>query len=140
MTHRHMHEIITRRQPVTMPPDASVQHACQEMRNHRVGAVLVTDPGGKLVGIFTGRDAICRMLAEGRDPRSTRLCDVMTPNPECMAPQLSAIEALRLMRDGGFRHVPVVDGERLLGMVSRGDFHSDERARLEAESDLWERL
>src|SRR5690349_3163790 len=100
MTHRHMHEIITRRRPVTMPPDATVQHACQEMRNHRVGAVLVTDHQGRLVGIFTGRDAICRMLAEGRDARSTRLREVMTVNPECMAPHVSAIEALRLMRDG----------------------------------------
>ena len=51
-----------------------------------------------------------------------------------------AIEALRLMRDGGFRHVPVVDGDRLVGVVSRGDFLADERGRLEAESELWERL
>lgn len=140
MTHRHMHEIITRRHPVTQPPDATVFEACRAMRNHRIGAVLVTDPEGRLLGIFTGRDAICRMLAEGRDPRSTRLREVMTPNPDCMAPHHSAIEALRLMRDGGYRHMPVVQGEQVVGMVSRGDFHSDERARLEAESDLWERL
>ena len=69
MTNRHMHEIITRRHPITLPPEASVQHACQEMRNHRIGAILVTDPHGRLLGIFTGRDAICRMLAEGRDPQ-----------------------------------------------------------------------
>jgi CBS domain-containing protein len=64
----------------------------------------------------------------------------MTPNPECCAPHVTAIEALRLMRDGGFRHIPVVDGDRLVGMVSRGDFQGDERSRLEAESDLWEKL
>jgi CBS domain-containing protein len=140
MTNRHMHEIITRRHPITLPPEASVQHACQEMRNHRVGAILVTDRHGQLLGIFTGRDAVCRMLAEGHDPKTTRLRDAMTPNPECCAPHVTAIEALRLMRDGGFRHIPVVDGDRLVGMVSRGDFQGDERSRLEAESDLWEKL
>jgi CBS domain-containing protein len=140
MTNRHMQEIITRRHPVTLPPEATVQQACQEMRNHRIGAVLVTDPQGRLLGIFTGRDAICRMLSEGRDPRKTRLRDAMTPNPECCAPDVRAIEALRLMRDGGFRHMPVVDGDRLVGIVSRGDFQSDERARLEEENCLWERL
>ena len=140
MTNRHMHEIITRRHPITLPPEASVQHACQEMRNHRIGAILVTDPHGRVLGIFTGRDAICRILAEGRDPHATRLREVMTANPESMPPHVQAIEALRLMRDGGFRHIPVVDGDRLVGMVSRGDFLAEERGRLEAESHLWERL
>ena len=140
MTNRHMHEIITRRRPITLPPEASVQHACQEMRNHRIGAILVTDPHGRVLGIFTGRDAICRILAEGRDPHATRLREVMTANPESMPPHVQAIEALRLMRDGGFRHIPVVDGDRLVGMVSRGDFLAEERGRLEAESHLWERL
>jgi CBS domain-containing protein len=140
MSNRHMHEIITRRHPVSLPPEASVQHACQEMRKHRIGAILVTDPHGRLLGIFTGRDAICRMLAEGRDPKATRLREVMTENPDCMPPHCSAIEALRLMRDGGFRHVPVMDGERLVGIVSRGDFQGTEHTRLEEESHLWERM
>lgn len=140
MTNRHMHEIITRRQPVTLPPEASVQHACQEMRNRRIGAILVTDPHGRLLGIFTGRDAIGRILAEGRDPHATRLREAMTANPETMPPHVHAIDALRVMRDGGFRHIPVVDGDRLVGIVSRGDFLAGEHGRLEAESDLWERL
>lgn len=140
MTARPMHEIITRRRPVTLPPEATVQEACQAMRQHRIGAVLVTDPAGALVGIFTGRDAIGRMLAEARDPGVTRLFEVMTREPAVMAPQCRAIEALRLMRDGGFRHLPVVADGRLLGIVSRGDFAGDEHARLEAESALWERL
>ncbi|WP_135467591.1 CBS domain-containing protein [Crenalkalicoccus roseus] len=140
MTNRPMQEIIVRRTPVTLPPDATVQQACQRMRDSRIGAVLVTDAAGRLLGIFTGRDAICRMLAEGRDPARTRLGEVMTPRPECLGPRARAIEALRLMRDCGFRHVPVVDGERLLGIVSRGDFQGTEQARLEEESHLWERL
>ncbi len=140
MHNRPMDEIITRRQPITLPPEATVQQACQEMRNHRIGAVLVTDAGGRMLGIFTGRDAICRMLAEGRDPRKTRLREVMTGNPECLPPGCRAIEALRLMRDGGFRHIPVVEGDRLVGIVSRGDFCGTEYTRLEEENELWERL
>jgi CBS domain-containing protein len=140
MTNRQMQEIIIRRQPVTLPPEATVQQACQEMRNQRIGAVLVTDPEGRLLGIFTGRDAVGRMLADGRDARKTRLRDVMTENPECMPPQTRAIEALRLMRDCGFRHVPVVEEGRLVGIVSRGDFQGAEYTRLEDENHLWERL
>jgi CBS domain-containing protein len=138
--HRPMHEVIIRRAPITLPPEATVQDACREMRQQRIGAVLITDQDGRLVGIFTGRDAICRMLAEARDPSATRLAEVMTPKPATMGPRQRAIEALRLMRDGGFRHVPVVEGERLLGIVSRGDFHGHEHSRLEEEGDLWERL
>jgi CBS domain-containing protein len=137
---RSMQEAITRRAPVTLPPEATVQQACCEMRNHRIGAVLVTDPDGHLLGIFTGRDAICRMLAEGRDPKATPLRAVMTPQPETMPPDSRAVEALRLMRDGGFRHMPVVQGKRLVGIVSRGDFLGAEQARLEEDDHLWERL
>jgi CBS domain-containing protein len=135
-----MHEIITRREPVTLPPEATVQHACRTMRDHRIGAVLVTDPHHRLIGIFTGRDAIWRILAEGLDPAATLLRDVMTRKPETMAPAIHAVDALRVMRDGGFRHMPVVDGERLLGVVSRGDFQGLEHARLDEFSHLWERM
>jgi CBS domain-containing protein len=140
MMNRPMQDIIVRRAPVTLPPDATVQQACAEMRRHRIGAVLVTDAGGGLVGIFTGRDAICRMLAEGRDPAATPLRAVMTPDPETLGPRHRALDALRLMRDSGFRHVPVVEDGRLLGVVSRGDFLGGEYAHLEAESHLWERI
>lgn len=140
MTNRPMQEIIVRRAPVTLAPEATVREACTEMRNHRIGAVLVTDAAGRLLGIFTGRDAICRMLAEGRDPGATPLRDVMTSNPEALGPGHRALDALRLMRDCGFRHVPVVENGRLLGIVSRGDFLADEASHIEHENQLWERL
>jgi len=129
-----------RRVPVTMGPEASVRDACCRMRDNRIGAVLVTDPGGHLLGIFTGRDAIVRMLAEGRDATRTTLAEVMTPKPDTMGPRARAVDALQLMRDGGFRHIPVVDGDKLLGVVSRGDFQASEQAQLEADTHLWERL
>ena len=139
-TNRPMLDMIVRRQPVTLPPDTPVRDACRAMRDQRIGAVLVTDPAGRLLGIFTGRDAVCRMLAEGRDPATTPLEQVMTPRPQTLRPDARAIEALRLMQDCGCRHVPVTVGEQLLGIVSRGDFRAAELDRLEAESILWESM
>ena len=137
---RQMSEIIRDQKPLVMSPRASVKHACQRMRERRVGAVLVTDRDDRLVGIFTGRDAVCRVLAEGRDPTETTLTEVMTSDPCTMPPTSSAIEALRLMQDGGFRHVPVVAGCKVVGIASHGDFRGLETARLDEETGLWERL
>ncbi|MCW5771527.1 MAG: CBS domain-containing protein [Rhodospirillaceae bacterium] len=140
MTYRHMSDIVHDQKPVTLPPTAMVKEACARMRERRVGAVLVTDAGRHLLGIFTGRDAICRVLAEGRDPAVTALADVMTPSPETMPPGSNAVEALRRMQDGGFRHIPVVDNGKVIGVVSRGDFRGIEIDRLDEETGLWERL
>ena len=140
MTNRRMSEIVSQQNPLTLPPNATVRDACERMRDRRVGAVLVTDDDRHLVGIFTGRDAVCRVLAEGRSPADTKLVDVMTPEPDTMPPGRTAIDALRLMQDGGYRHVPVVDRGRVAGIVSHGDFRGLERARLDEETGLWERI
>jgi CBS domain-containing protein len=110
------------------------------MSERRVGAVLVTDQDQRLVGIFTGRDAVCRVLAQGRSSAKTALGEVMTREPDTMPSGSSAIEALRLMQDGGYRHVPVVENGRIVGIVSRGDFRGLEQARLDEETGLWERI
>jgi CBS domain-containing protein len=137
---RQMSEIIRDQKPLVMSPRASVKHACECMRERRVGAVLVTDRDDRLMGIFTGRDAVCRVLAEGKDPAETTLAEVMTTDPSTMPPTSSAIDALRLMQDGGFRHVPVIAGRKVVGIVSHGDFRGLETARLDEETGLWERL
>lgn len=137
---RRLSDIICNQNPLTLPRSATVKAACEQMRDRRAGSVLVTDETGALVGIFTGRDAVCRVLAEGRSPARTKLGEVMTARPVTMGPELSAIDALRRMWDGGFRHVPLVEGGRILGVVSRGDFQGDEHARLEEERELWEHM
>lgn len=137
---RKMSEIVRDRRPVTMPPETPVMEACARMRDHRIGAVLVVDGEHRLLGIFTGRDAVSRVLAEGRDARATRLAEVMTPAPRTLPRSVTAIDALRLMADGGFRHVPVVDGGMVVGIVSHGDFRGLEQARLDEETELWERI
>ena len=140
MAYRQMSDIVRNQKPVTLPPQASVQEACTHMRARHVGAVLVTDREDRLLGIFTGRDACCRVLAECRNAATTSLGDVMTPNPTTMAPGKNAVDALRLMQDGGFRHVPVVDQGKVVGIVSRGDFKGTEIDRLDEETGLWERI
>ncbi len=140
MTRKLMPDIVHDQEPVTLEPTASVLDACKRMRDRSVGAVLVTDSAGKLVGIFTGRDAVARVLAEGRDAGRTALADVMTRDPATMPPGMTAIEALRLMQDGGFRHVPIVDRGKVVGIVSRRDFRGMEQARLDEETGLWERI
>ena len=139
MPNRQMAEIVRNQVPLTLPPETSVQAACKGMHERSVGAVLVTDAEGRLVGIFTGRDAV-RFLAQGESPFEVQLKQVMTRNPDTMPPGCTAIEALRLMRDGGFRHVPIVESGIVVGVVSRGDFRGLEQDRLDEETGIWERI
>jgi CBS domain-containing protein len=110
------------------------------MRERRVGAVLVTEADGRLVGIFTGRDAVYRVLAEGKGAENTKLDEVMTCDPDAMASGKTAVEALRLMEDARYRHMPVVDAGKVVGIVSRYDFSGLELDRLDEETGLWERI
>ena len=137
---RNMSDMVRNQAPVTLPPSATVREACRFMRDRRVGAVLVTEGENRLLGIFTGRDAVHRVLAEGKSAARTKLADVMTRQPDTMPPGKTAIEALRLMEDGRYRHVPVVDGGRVVGIVSRFDFSGIELDRLDEETGLWERI
>jgi CBS domain-containing protein len=95
----------------------TVRAAAELMKSRRYGAVLITD-ADELLGIFTERDAVFRVIAAGRDPDSTPLADVMTPQPKTIAPDKTFGHAMLLMHEGGFRHVPVVEGGKLVGMVS----------------------
>jgi len=140
MTERHILDIVHHQNPVTLTAAATVQEACSLMRKHRIGAILVVEEEKRLTGIFTGRDAVCRVLAEGRDPGTTRLEEVMTTAPVTMKPGSTANDALHLMQDGGFRHIPVIDNGLVIGIVSKGDFRGLEQARLDEETELWERI
>ncbi len=139
MTNRKLDFIVKDQNPLMLVSGATVKEACAQMWARRVGAVLITDAHSRLAGIFTGRDAV-RMLAEGGDAASTPLSQVMTPQPKTLGPASTAIEALREMRDGGFRHMPIVDHGHIIGIVSRGDFQGLELDRFEEETALWERI
>jgi CBS domain-containing protein len=132
-----MAELVRNRRPLTVPPTASLRECCAMMHRHRVGAVLVVE-GEKLLGIFTGRDAI-QCLAEARGAE-TRVSEAMTPSPTCVGPHHKAMDALRLLSDCGFRHLPVVEDGRVVGIVSRYDFRAREHAQLDEETGFFEML
>ena len=140
VTMRKMSDIVRNQDPLMLPPDATVGEACRCMRERRVGAVLVTGGDERLIGIFTGRDAVHRVLAEGMSAGDTTLADVMTRDPDAMPPGKTAIEVLRLMEDGRYRHMPIVDNGKVVGIVSRYDFSGLELDRLDEETGLWERI
>jgi CBS domain-containing protein len=108
------------------------------MLDHGTNVVLVTHPDGYLLGVFTGRDAIWRVLAVGRNAEKVTLSEVMTKNPTTITPYATAVEALRLMWDGGFRHLPVTEKGNVIGLVLRRDFKSEDLNRLEEEREFWE--
>jgi len=137
---RKMADIVRNQDPVMLPPNATVKEACRVMRDRRVGAVLITDGDRRLVGIFTGRDAVHRVLAGGKSAVRTTLGDVMTANPKTMPSDKLAIEALRLMEDCRCRHLPIVEDGKVVGIVSRFDFSGIELDRLDEETGLWQRI
>ncbi|MFM7084681.1 MAG: cyclic nucleotide-binding/CBS domain-containing protein [Hyphomicrobium sp.] len=121
MTNRKLGAIIRNQKPLILSHTATVQSACQEMSKRNVGCVLVVDDKKKLVGIFTGRDAV-RTVGKSGNVSTIELNKVMTQRPLTVASHQRACDALQMMCDGGFRHLPVVEGENILGVVSRNDF------------------
>jgi len=101
-------------------PLATVIDAVNTMNDHHVGSVLVCE-GGDPVGVFSERDVLVRVVAAHRDPRQTLVRDVMTTRLYTAAPDDTLLEVMRLMTDRRCRHVPVMEGESLIGLVSIGD-------------------
>lgn len=122
-----------------LPPQATVREAAQRMARRKVRSTLVMEEG-KLLGIFTGTDLISRVVAVGRDPNKTLLHKVMTKHPETISAHESAVEALRRMQRGHFRHLPVVDDDKVVGILSRRDFYGFEVDEIEREEKLWEEM
>ncbi|MGH8598903.1 MAG: CBS domain-containing protein [Gammaproteobacteria bacterium] len=120
MPHRSVKAIIEDQELIIAPGNATVASAAKLMKQAEVGAVMVVEDG-KLVGIFTERDALFRVVAEGRDPQQTCLAEVMTREPRTIEAHQAFPEALNIMHGGGFRHVPVLEKGRPIGMLSARD-------------------
>jgi CBS domain-containing protein len=106
-----------RRKFVSVPPTTTVREASNLMAKKQVGAVLVVE-GERLVGIFSERDAVFRVIARGLDPAATPLAQVMTPEPKTIKPNNTFGYAMTLMHENGFRHLPVIDEGKVVGIVS----------------------
>ena len=116
----------------TLAPEATVREAVDLMRERRIGAILVTKADG-LVGIFTERDLLNRVVGEKLDPDTTKLSEVMTNNPDRIGPNDRCRTALDLMQSKGYRHLPVVDGEKVVAVLSVRDLFNAVRQDLEHE-------
>lgn len=125
MPNRPVRMLIEDQEILTAPPGNTVGDAARLMQQSQVGAVMIVEEG-KLVGIFTERDALFRVIAQGRDAQTTRLGEVMTRDPQTIHPDKPFAHALHMMYEGGFRHVPVVEQGRLVGMVSARDAQGPE--------------
>lgn len=109
--------VMDRKRRLVAPPSTTVARAAKLMAKKNVGAIMVVEEG-QLVGIFTERDAVFRVVAEGLDVAKTRIGEVMTRSPVTVGPDEIFGRALLLMHEHGFRHVPVVEKGEPIGIVS----------------------
>ena len=106
---------------VAVEPGATVLEAAELMAGREVGAVLIRGAGGAVEGIFTERDMLKRIVAEQRDPKTTRVADVMSRNVRHTPPSTTVEQALQLMVAHRYRHLLVQDGTKVTGLVSIRD-------------------
>lgn len=129
---------------VTTVLSETVLDATRRMNDEHVGSVLVMD-GGRLVGIFTERDVLRRVVADRRAPERTAVADVMTTDVVCCPPEASIDDVAELMRTRRIRHVPIVDADGfVVGLVSIGDVNASRFSRCEmtlhqVEDYVWRR-
>ncbi|MGJ7574402.1 CBS domain-containing protein [Variovorax sp. RB2P76] len=121
MAERTVFQSISRTHVVSLAPQASVRDAACVMTRANCGSVLVMELPDTLLGILTERDLMTRVLARGLDADRTAVREVMTPNPICVPPDMRVSDAVVLMLERGFRHLPLVSGTKILGVFSVRD-------------------
>ena len=115
-----LRELVKDRRLYSVDAGRTVLEAARYMMEHNVGAVPVVR-SGDLIGILSERDIMNRVVAVGRTPGTTDVSEVMTPNPRAVPADETIEECLFIMREFGFRHLPIVDGKELKGLVSLRD-------------------
>lgn len=122
MPERTVFQSMSQRHVVSLGPQASVWDAACVMTRANCGSVLIVDTPGNLLGIVTERDLMTRVLAKALDPQSTSVSDIMTRNPHCVSPEILVSDAVLIMIERGFRHLPIVAaGGKILGVFSVRD-------------------
>ncbi|CAA2110366.1 CBS domain-containing protein [Variovorax paradoxus] len=121
MAERTVFQSISRTHVISLGPQASVRDAACVMTRANCGSVLVMELPDILLGILTERDLMTRVLAKGLDPDRTPVREAMTPNPICIPPETLVSDAVAMMLERGFRHLPLVAGAKILGVFSVRD-------------------
>jgi CBS domain-containing protein len=108
--------------PIVLPSTTTAMEAARAMRNANIGDVIVSDQdNGKIYGIVTDRDLVLRVVAEGKDPRSTVLKNICSKEVASLSPSQTTDDAVKMMSERAIRRLPVVEGSKVLGIVSLGD-------------------
>ncbi len=118
-------EFSSKPKPMTASKETTVFDAVQKMNSKNFGSIIIVDEDERLLGMFTERDLLKRVVAEGKDPQAVRLDDVMTTELRVAREDDSILEWLRIMSNERFRRLPIVDDEmRIKGIMTQGDFVS----------------
>lgn len=128
-----LRELVKDRRLYSVDAGCTVLEAARYMMEHNIGAVPVLRDGD-LTGILSERDIMNRVVAVGRTPGTTAVSEVMTANPRAVSADESIEECLFIMREFGFRHLPIVDGKELKGLVSLRDVLMHEAAEIERQT------
>jgi CBS domain-containing protein len=128
-----VYDIVKERRVYSIDADSTVLEAARFMMEHRIGALPVLR-NGEIVGIFSERDVMNRVVALGRMPGTTKISEVMTANPKSINVDETVENCLFLMREFGFRHLPITDGKQLKGLVSLRDILLRYVSQKEAEA------
>jgi len=128
-----IYDLVKDRRVYSIEADHSVLEAARFMMEHNIGALPVIR-SGELVGIVSERDIMNRVVAVGRMPGTTKISEIMTANPKSISVEESVENSLFLMREFGFRHLPITDGKQLKGLVSLRDLLLRYVSQKEAES------
>ena len=126
-------DIVKPREVISASPDDTLIDAAAKMVDAHIAALIVTDDKDNLVGIVTERDMTHRVVAKGLDTRTTTVSEIMTENPVTLSPDDFATEALDMMHSRHFRHLPVVDGTKVICMVSIRDLFAAVKMSLEED-------
>jgi CBS domain-containing protein len=133
MNRKIIPDIVAATNILTMGPDESAEQAAKLMAGKNIAAMIVVDGDGNITGIVTERDLCQKVMAQGLNAAETPVSAVMTANPDTLAPNDSASDALELMQTRKYRHLPVVEDGKCLAVVSVRDLYSSVKEALEQD-------
>lgn len=126
-------DIVQRQNVCALRKSDTALEGAKQMAERHIAALVIVDEASKLIGIVTERDMTQRVLAKGLDPKVTLLGDIMTKNPDTLAPDDSASDALELMKNRNYRHLPVTENGRCIAVVSIRDLYAAVKSALEED-------
>lgn len=141
MSNRTVYQSITEHRVLSTSPQTSVYEAACLMTKANCGSVLIVNRSGEMLGILTERDLMKKVVAQARNPEATPVSEVMTKNPRFVSPDTSVSDAVLIMKDGGFRHLPILSSTyKIMGMFSIRDAAPHELIEAEHKAEYLDQL